>query len=1030
MLLFVVVLSAKAQVSTASVTGVVEDVSGARISAANIKLINLLTGNENVSETGRFGVFALGGILPGSYTMQIERDGFATIQFSGLTLNVGDTKSFRIRLKIRSDDQTINIDASGLSVNADDASVSTVVRRQFVSNVPLNGRSFQDLITMTPGAIMQSPQTRNTGEFSVNGQLTDTNTYMVDGVSGNIGPGPLDGSRKSVSAGQFPGTTSLGTTQGLVSLDALQEFRILSSNYSAEYGRTPGGQFTLLTRSGTSQLHGSAYAYLRNSYFDAGDWFAGFNGLSRGVYFYQQDVGGTLSLPLDLPAVHTERNRTFFFGSYEELHVLQPTAPLVQYAPDSRLREDAAPQTQLLLKAFPPADDNASSNGLSPLVRPQVSLPSYIKSSDFRLDRKFTDKVSAFVRFGNTPSGSQVRQLSSLSNTTLASKMLTVGADTQIVARMSNEFRLGYATSSSQLTTVLDGFYGSKPINLAEALGAPPSDNGTRAEVYIRIPGTAESFIDTDRANNSFRQWNLRNTAYLQVANHIIRAGVDERRFKSAIDPAPLSIEADYLDPDAVINNRATDLVITRNKPAAPIFNEFSAFVQDDWKATKRVTLSLGLRWEIDPPPGEAQGNNAFILQGDIKSPNTLMLAPRGTPLWHTDWLAVAPRFGIAWNADSRTGRELVVRAGGGIFFDTANQAAASAFNAAGFSATSHLNDASVPATPSLFNFTNDATEPYTKSLTYAFPSHLRLPYASQWNVSAEKALGQHQMLTLSYVGAAGRRLLQPQRRNINSQNPAFSEIVFFPTHITTHYESLQAKFQRSLSPGLEVLASYVWSHTLDFGSTNPLSPLTYENSDLDIRHNLQAAVSWTLPKLAGNGIVRNALNGWGFDGRFALRTAYPITLLGNGFSDAVTGDRFYSGADLVPNRPFYLYSSQYPGGRIFNGGPNAGGPAFQLPSGTNDGDAPRNLLRGFGAQQFSFALRRDIRLYNRLTLQLRAETFNVSNSPDFGYISPHLTDALFGQPTLSLNQSFGQTGSLYQLGGPRSFQWMFKVAF
>lgn len=143
-----------------------------------------------------------------------------------------------------------------------------------------------------------------------------------------------------------------------------------------------------------------------------------------------------------------------------------------------------------------------------------------------------------------------------------------------------------------------------------------------------------------------------------------------------------------------------------------------------------------------------------------------------------------------------------------------------------------------------------------------------------------------------------------------------------------------------------------------------------------------------------------------------------------------MTGDRFYTGVDLVPQRPIYLYGHQYPGGRIFNGGPNSLLPAFQLPSGGEAGGAPRNILRGFGAQQVSLALRRDVRLYDRLTLQLRAETFNVLNSPDFGYISAHLTDALFGQPTLSLNQSFGQNGSLYQPGGPRSLQWMFKLVF
>ena len=384
-------LTASCQVSTANVTGVVEDSTGARIVGGSVELINLLTGTENLSRTSREGVFVLPGVIPGTYSMRIERDGFAPVQFAGLSLNVGDTKSFRIRMHIGSVDQAVTVDASGLLVNSEDASVTKVVNRRFVSEIPLNGRSFQDLITMTPGAITESPQTAGFGDFSVDGQLADTNTYMVDGVSANIGPGSLTGRRKLPSAGQYAGTTSLGTTQGLVSIDALQEFRVLDSSYSAEYGRTPGGQFALLTRSGTSQPHGSAYAYLRNSYFDAGDWFAGYNGIGRGVYFYQQDIGGTLSIPLVLHSLHPARNRTFFFGSYEELRVLQPTAPLLQYVPDSSLDQGLPQPVQSLIHAFPsngfPTSFGPPGVGLTRLLTRQASLPSYVRTMDFRIDR-------------------------------------------------------------------------------------------------------------------------------------------------------------------------------------------------------------------------------------------------------------------------------------------------------------------------------------------------------------------------------------------------------------------------------------------------------------------------------------------------------------------------------------------------------------------------------------------------------------------------------------------------------------------
>ena len=223
---------------------------------------------------------------------------------------------------------------------------------------------------------------------------------------------------------------------------------------------------------------------------------------------------------------------------------------------------------------------------------------------------------------------------------------------------------------------------------------------------------------------------------------------------------------------------------------------------------------------------------------------------------------------------------------------------------------------------------------------------------------------------------------------------------------------------------------SYTYAHSGDYGSTDSRFPLKYGNSDLDVRHNAETAVSWDLPNPSKSGVKRLFFAHWGIDGRLMARTGFPITLLGNLFSDPVTGSKYYSGVDVVPNRPLYLPNSQYPGGRILNGGPNTSSPAFSLPDGSAQGDAPRNFIRGFNAVQVNLAARREIHLKESLNLQLRTELFNVTNHPNFGYIDPHLTNALFGQATKMLNQSFGSTGALYQQGGPRSIQFELKLAF
>jgi hypothetical protein len=193
-----------------------------------------------------------------------------------------------------------------------------------------------------------------------------------------------------------------------------------------------------------------------------------------------------------------------------------------------------------------------------------------------------------------------------------------------------------------------------------------------------------------------------------------------------------------------------------------------------------------------------------------------------------------------------------------------------------------------------------------------------------QWNLGLEKALNKDQTATISYVGANGHRLMQEQRKNIGDLNPNLGDIVSFPGNVTSSYQALQAKFQSSISHGVQGLASYTWAHSLDYGSTDPAYPLKRGNSDLDVRHNLEVAFSWDVQKPTENPFLRHVLGNWGVDGRLIARTAFPVTLLGNLFSDPVTGSRYYNSMDLVPNRPFYLYGSEFPGGRLLNGGPNA----------------------------------------------------------------------------------------------------------
>jgi hypothetical protein len=1044
-LIFLHAPCALAQVSTANVAGVVEDSTGARIPDANVKLINNLTGAENDSKTNRVGIFLLPDIIPGAYTLQIERDGFATAQFTGLVLNVADTKNFMIRMQLGNISQSITVDASGITPNSADASMSTVVDRQFVANTPLNGRSFQDLISMTPGISTQTPQAFGgngvQGDFSVNGQQPDTNSYTIDGVSADIGVGLLQGRTKFASSGSAAGTTALGTTQSLVSVDDLQEFRVLSSNYSAEYGRTSGGQFTLLTRSGTGTLHGDLYDYLRNNDADAADWFTNFNSAGQLSLPYQQnDFGGTIGGPVNIPGFYDDHGKTFFFASYEGLHVTEPAAPLVQYVPSPQIVAAAPAPLQPVLFAFPsslPADNlpdvPPASTGLSPFVFGTISEPGSINSTSLRIDHTFSPRISGFLRSSFTPSQSESTMLASTTTNHVNTQTDTAGVTFQLSGTSTNEFRLGYGTGTSLSQTNVSLFSATfvfaAPF-LNTNLGIPSASfPSAAADVFIHSAGAGDSEINTDEGFGSLHQWNLRDTFAMQAGHHLLQFGIDQRYLVSAIHPPALSVEADFFDPQALLANSATDIAITKNLPAAPVINQIAAFVQDEWRASKALTISGGLRWEVDPAPHGKNGVDAFTAVGNLASPASVSLAPRGTALWDTSWFSLAPRIGAAWLVDRRAGHELVVRAGGGVFFDTDNRAGVQAFSAFGFSETMEPINVPVPVTPAQLDFRLSSSSP-TNSLVFAFPRHLQLPYSVQWNAAIEKSLGRNQTFTASYVGAGGDRLLREQRTDINSQNPEFGEIEWFPPGVTSNYQALQLKFQRSMAHGLQGLASYTWSHTIDYGSINPAWPLTRADSNLDLRHNFQAALSWDEHELSRKGFRAYVFGGWGADMRIAARSAFPVTPLGNIFSDPATGERYFSGVDLIPNRPRYLYGSQFPGGRTLNGGPYAVDPAFALPTSGAAGNAPRDMLRGFGDNQINVALRREIHLYDSFNLQLRGEAYNLLNHPDLGYIDSSLTDALFGQSTLMLNQSFGPTGSLYEPGGPRSLQISLRLRF
>ena len=382
-----------AQSPNGTMNGRVLDPSNKVISGADILVISDATGLKYSGKTNDDGIYVVPNLPPGAYRVQVSKVGFKTLIKPDIVLNIQDALSINFTLPVGAVFEVVTVEGGASMINTTDASVSTVVDQTYVKNMPLNGRSFQDLILLTPGIVTQTPQGGVIGDFSVNGQRTQSNYYTLDGVSANVGSasGQDQTNFGPGISGSAPAATALGTTQALVSLDDLQEFRVKSSTYSAEYGRNPGGQFAFETKSGTNQWHGTAYDYLRNGVFDAQDWFNNYFGV-KAPALRQNDFGGTLGGPVRIPGLYNGGDKTFFFVSYEGLRLVSPQAASINYVPDSALRVSAPAVVREALNAYPLPTGPDVGDGIAEFIG-SWSNPAALNSTSVRFDHAVSDKL-------------------------------------------------------------------------------------------------------------------------------------------------------------------------------------------------------------------------------------------------------------------------------------------------------------------------------------------------------------------------------------------------------------------------------------------------------------------------------------------------------------------------------------------------------------------------------------------------------------------------------------------------------------
>jgi hypothetical protein len=839
-----------AQSTNASLTGRITDPSRALIVGAKIAVISAGTDLRYEARTNGAGEYHLANLPPGRYRIEVEKTGFKKLVKPNVLLHVQDALEINFELKVGSASETVTVEGGAPLLDISGATVSTLIDNRFVENMPLNGRSFSALIDLTPGVVLTPANQFEQGQFSVNGQRPDSNYFLVDGVSANLGSSQGFNFGQG-GAGQLPATSAVGGTSNLVSLDALQEFRIQTSTFAPEFGRTPGAQVAVVTKSGTNTFHGTAFEYLRNNVLDANNWFANNQGLPQPA-LRQNDFGGVLGGPII-------KDKLFFFGSYEGVRVRQPQVANT-YVPDLATRQNAPAAVQPLLNAFPLPTGPELGNGTATFSA-GYSDPSSLDSYSARIDYLLSQRVVLFGRYSDAPSsivqrggGSFRTAFSNLNHTKARTQTVTVGTDGTITPHVVNEFRFNYSLSRGETFLTLDNFGGALPPEDSLVFPSFASSNDGLFSFFGDFNPFGLNFDTGKFANNLQHQINITDSASVIIGSHQLKFGLDYRRLRPEEGPLTYQLEYEFGSLANVLANSVPAVFIaSRTADVQVVISNWSLFAQDTWKAARNLTVTYGLRWNYNTAPSSPNGTPPFTVNG-VTNLATATLAPAGTPLWQPQKDDFAPRLGLAWEALPNT----VFRAGAGIFYDLGYSDITNAMISFPYVQQKLIFGTAFPLSPSAAVPPPFTTSPPAAVMSVVNPNHV-LPRTYEWNAAIEHSMGKADVVSLTYLGAAGRKLM---RKDVFiAPSPIFTgEFDLLSNAGTSSYNALQAQYRHRLSHGLQTLVSYTWAHSIDDVSSDvnfqnaPLgaSPVSAERgpSDYDIRHTFSGAVSYDIPGL------------------------------------------------------------------------------------------------------------------------------------------------------------------------------------
>jgi hypothetical protein len=967
----------------ANLYGRILDATEGGIGMAAVTVVNEDTGFRRTTTSEPTGVYAVSSLVPGSYKITVRREGFVSVVQFGVKLLPGGSTRADFIMPVGSVEESITVVGTAPLVAQEDASTGSRIDRDEMDRLPLNGGGVLNLLEFAPGTIVVPATRGEAGQFTATGQRPNTNYFTVDGLSANTGI-TAGGLPAQSTGGSLPALSAFGSMDSLISMEAVQEFRVTTSTSVAEFGRLPGAAVALTSRSGSNELHGSTLYRIRNEMLSANDWFgnqAGYGLMPLRLENITQTLGGPV-----------KRNRTFFFFSYEHTAMRQPFI-WQQTVPTLAARQSAADWAQPLLNLFPAPNGSTPAGNIGVWTGGNVR-PAALTTGGARIDQAIGSRVMLFGRYNDSPSLNEFGTLV-VNRLDLRSRSATLGLNARITANTVLDLRANESQVEAHSIWSQGDPCALQPLT-ASFLG-----DGATCDYLVRFSiGGVGQLVSGREGDRRQRQFQLLPMVSRWQGRHSLGIGMDYRRMVAVRrDPTgALGVIADSL---ADLADDKRNLWISR----APAVNatvglpEYSAWIQDTWQATRRLTVAAGLRWEFSPAPVPADDTYFLNL-----TTNTVFGMRQ--PLWPTNYHNFAPRLGIAVRL-SRDG-STVLRMGGGLYYDSSMSIATDVLNGGPLSIAS---------------FSSGIYSPFPAQLTFGFMPFLRLPEIKQWNVSLEHAFSARDVLSLGYVGSAGRDLVL---REVGGAGSSLTSWLALTTNYgRSDYHALHLEYRRNVARGLQAHVAYAWSHSIDNDSSDAFllwggsGVSDRGSSDFDLRHSFTGSVSYEVPRLHGLAL----------DAIFRARTGFPITVqqteeyFGISLSNAFRPDWVYG-------QPFWLTDPSAPGGRVLNPA------AFQNTKAGVQGDLGRNVVSGFGMSQLDLAVRKEFRLADRKLLQVRIEAFNALNQANFGDPVKYLNSPLFGRSTSMLNMMLG-TGSpgsglapILQTGGPRSLQGVLRFQF